>query len=157
MGQKQCAECYQECPFGILGLNQINWGGQAGAFYECWRVSPCCGAPNLYDTMLCLCHWIFMSPCSSCKLYATSLGDQCSIWPHCFCILCCPVGRLFTRYNLRKRSGARGNMIGDCVCIVCCCPCAWCQELRSVNPSGWRIIPECDVPIIYVPGCRFLK
>lgn len=156
MGQ-QLSECGQNLPLGLCGIDQINWNGEAGAFYECWRLSPFCGSPDPLGCLLCIVHWTCMSPCSACKLYATSLGDQCSIWPHCFCILCCPIGRLFTRYNLRKKSGTRGNMIGDFVCIWCCAPCACCQELRSVNPGGWRIIPECTIPIIYVPGCRFVK
>ncbi|CAJ1017196.1 hypothetical protein, conserved [Leishmania lindenbergi] len=157
MGQ-QVSECEAGIPLGLLGLDQINWGGQAGAIYECWRLSPCCGSPDLTGCLLCLLHWLCLSPCSSCKLYATSMGDHCSLWPHCFCVLfCCPCARLFTRYNLRKKSGTRGNMIGDFMCIFCCCPCAYCQELRSVSPSGWRIVPEVTIPGILVPGCRFLN
>ncbi|KAG5510878.1 hypothetical protein JKF63_06379 [Porcisia hertigi] len=156
MGQ-QFSECENGAPLGLLGLDQIDWGGQAGAFYECWRLSPCCGAPDCLGVLLCLFQWTCCYPCSACKLYATSLGDHCSLWPHCFCILCCPVGRLFTRYNLRKRSGTKGDMVGDCICILCCGPCACCQELRSVNTSGWSLIPRVTIPGIFVPGCRFLN
>lgn len=155
MGQVFSEIC-NNFPLGLCGIDQIDWGGQAGAFYECWKLSPCCGSPDIMGVLWFCLHWCFCFPCSSCKLYATSLGDQCSIWPHCICMLCCPCGRLFTRYNLRKKSGTSGNIIGDCVCIYFCAPCACCQEMRSVSPDGWRIFPEITIPGIFVPGCKFL-
>ncbi|CAD2222897.1 hypothetical protein ADEAN_001045200 [Angomonas deanei] len=29
-----------------LGIDQIDWGGEAGKFYECWKLNPCCGTPS---------------------------------------------------------------------------------------------------------------
>ncbi|ORC85138.1 uncharacterized protein TM35_000371110 [Trypanosoma theileri] len=157
MGQ-QVSEIESTLPLGIFGLDQYQWSGSAGAVWEVWKLAPCCGAPDLFGVLCCFLHWTFLSPCSMCKLYATSLDDPCALWPHCFCILCCPIGRLFTRYNLRKKNGTTGNIIGDCCCAcLCLSPCACCQELRSVEPGAWRIVPEIPSIAVIVPGVRFLR
>ncbi|EAN81663.1 hypothetical protein C3747_220g69 [Trypanosoma cruzi] len=154
----QIREIESTLPLGLCGLDQLEWSGQAGAVWECWKLAPCCGHPDLLGVIYCLLHWTCLSPFSMCKLYASSLDDPCSVWPHCFCILCCPVGRWFTRYNLRKKNGTRGNIIGDCCCVfLCLAPCACCQELRSVNASAWRLFPDFTVCGGCVPGCRFLR
>ncbi|KEG13332.1 hypothetical protein DQ04_01061000 [Trypanosoma grayi] len=157
MGQ-QLSEVTATLPLGICGFDQWVWAGQAGAVWECWKLAPCCGSPDFFGVMCCLVHWICCIPCAACKLYASSLDEPCSCWPHCFCILCLPLGRLFIRYNLRKRNGSRGNIIGDCCCVcLCLAPCAFCQELRSVGPGAWRLVPEIPQLALISPSQRFLR
>lgn len=145
-------------PLGFFGLDQVRWAGSAGAVWEFWRWAPCCGAPDCYGVTCCIFHWTLLGPCSMCKLYASSLGDPVAVWPHCFCVLCCPLARLFTRYNLRSRNGTQGNIIGDCCCVFLCCgPCACCQELRSVSTNFWSLFLDGTKCTCYVPGCRFLR
>lgn len=141
---------------GCAGISQIDWGGNA--CYECWKCSPCCGAPDPMNCVLCILHWYFLSPCSNCKLYATSLDQPCAIFPHClFGCYCAPYAALFTRYNLRRKAGGKGNMVGDWVCLYCCGPCACCQNLRSVQIAGWRLFPELQVPVPISDNLIFIK
>eukprot|EP00760_Papus_ankaliazontas_P033683 PhM_4_TR662/c0_g1_i1/m.39571 len=131
-------------PMGLIGIDQMDWGGKGGAFYEIWKVSPCCGTPsfNLVDALMCALQWHFCSCCSVWKLYGSSLGQQCAWIPQCpfvwFCPLCTVVA---TRYNVRKKSGVKGNIIGDLVCTLFCGCCSFCQVLRAVNNGSWRLWP----------------
>jgi hypothetical protein len=67
----------------IFGLDQISWGGSAGAIYEVWRLSPCCGSPDVMGALKCLGCWWFCGLCSSSKFFASSVDQQCVSW--CFC------------------------------------------------------------------------
>lgn len=139
------AEIQSTGVLGCLGISQIDWGGNA--CYEVWKLSPCCGSPDPINCLLYCFNFIFCGPCVNCKLYATSLGQKCAFFPHCVCCCFCgPCMTLFTRYNLRRKAGGKGNMIGDWVCLYCCGPCSCCQNLRSVDIGGWRVIPEVEVP-----------
>uniref|UniRef100_A0A0A9XTV2 Protein PLANT CADMIUM RESISTANCE 2 n=1 Tax=Lygus hesperus TaxID=30085 RepID=A0A0A9XTV2_LYGHE len=152
-----CGEVVHGGCRGLCGLDQINWGGPAGACYECWRCSPFCGRPDCYGCLVCCVNWTCCSCCASAKLYASSLGEPVACWPHCCCVMFCGFcSRLFTRYNLRKKAGVKGNILGDCCCICCCNVCSMCQELRSVNVCAWRVVPDCTMPQCYRPGCRFI-
>lgn len=142
---------FMEC----LGFSQCDWGGNA--CYELWKLAPCCGAPDAINCLLCWFNCFFCCPCVHCKLYATSLNQTYSVLPHCLCgCFCCPCVSIFTRYNLRHRAGARGNMIGDWMCMYCCGPCAQCQNLRSVDVGGWRYFPEFDIPEATVKSIMFI-
>lgn len=144
---------------GCLGLDQIDWGGSAGKCYEFWRVEPCWGAPcNIKDTLMCLICWHFCLLCSYSKLYATSTGQMCAIVPHILCAwLLAPVAHLLTRYNLRKKAGARGNIIGDFMCGYFCCPCAFLQQIRSVSASGWNWAVPFVLPVpVASPACKLI-
>ncbi|KAG8348328.1 hypothetical protein TRVL_00854 [Trypanosoma vivax] len=153
-----CQEIKMTMPLGLFGFDQCTWNGRAGPVWEFWECSPCCGAPDGYGVIMCLLNSLLCCPFAFCKAYASSLNDICAVWPHFFCVLCFPLGRLFTRYNLRKKNGTKGNIIGDFCCAFCClAPCACCQELRSMNVSEWRVIPECGPMTVYVPGCHFLR
>ena len=143
---------------GCLGLDQIDWGGRAGKFYEFWKVEPCCGSPcNVKDALMCMICWYICGLCSFSKLYSTSTGQPCACVPHILCVwLVSPVARLFTRYNLRKKTGAKGNMCGDFVCIYCCSICAFCQELRSVDAGAWNWAIPFTTPVPMAPGCKLI-
>lgn len=137
---------------GIFGLDQIDWGGEAGKFYECWKLRPCCGAPDVVGAVMCCACWYCCGPCSSCKLYASSLGEPCAIVPHCLMVCLVPCTPCIIRYNLRKRAGATGNFIGDCMCVLCCGPCACCQELRSVSAAEWNMFAPFVTPEVVGPN-----
>nr|CCC91953.1 conserved hypothetical protein [Trypanosoma congolense IL3000] len=153
-----CGEINRTAPLGLFGLDQCGWRGSAGFVWEFWKLAPCCGAPDFANGILCFLNCLFCLPCILCKTYASSLDDVCSIWPHCFMVLLCPCLRWFTRYNLRKRNGTDGNIIGDFFCVFCCCaPCAMCQEYRSIEMARWRIVPEPSRLQFFTPGCRLLR
>eukprot|EP00796_Vickermania_ingenoplastis_P002163 gene2163-1332_t len=93
------------------------------------------------------------------ELYATSLGQKCAFFPHCVCCCFCgPCMTVFTRYNLRRKAGVKGNMVGDWICTCCCGCCACCQNLRSVPIAGWRVVPEVEVPDLIASNiCSFFS
>lgn len=145
-----CSDCLSELFsngfFAWFGLTQCDWN-KDNACWECWDCNPCCGNPDLLNSFLCCVNWYLLCWCDSCRLYASSLNQQCSLFPHCLCgTFCVPCMHVFTRYNLRRRMNVKGNMVGDCICMTCCCPCAWGQNLRSVTISSWRCFPEFPVP-----------
>eukprot|EP00796_Vickermania_ingenoplastis_P002164 gene2164-1333_t len=141
---------------GCLGISQIDWGGNA--CYEVWKCAPCCGGPDPINALLCLFNWWCCGPCMNCKLYATSLGQKCAFFPHCVCCCFCgPCMTVFTRYNLRRKAGGKGNMVGDWICMCCCGPCACCQNLRSVDIGGWRVVPEVEFPEIISSNIMIIK
>lgn len=51
-----CGEIVKGGILGLCGIDQIDWGGQAGACYEVWKCSPCCGSPDPLGCILCLVH-----------------------------------------------------------------------------------------------------
>ena len=125
---------------GICGLDQLDWGN-GGKIYECWKLQPCCGK-DVKSVCTCLITWYFCSSCAIAKLYSHSLDQDCGILNHCLFACCCPYcTAVFLRYNLRKKNGVPGNMIGDCVCLYFCNACSVCQELRSVPAAAWQIFP----------------
>ena len=136
---------------GAFGIDQIDWGGRAGKFYEFWKVEPCCGSPlNAKDAIVCLGTWWCCPLCAQSKLYASSLNDQCGIVPHAlFTCLCSPCSCWFTRYNLRKKLGVKGNLLGDFVCVYCCGCCSSLQHLRASAIEDWFLFP-CNL----VPAAR---
>lgn len=137
---------------GIFGLDQVDWQGQAGACYECWKLSPCCGNPDIMGCLMCVGCWWCCGPCSACKLYASSLNEPCAVAPHCLMVCCVPCTGCIVRHNLRKKAGVRGNIVGDCACRCCCGPCAFCQELRSVAPAEWNLLIPFNTPQIVSPN-----
>lgn len=138
---------------GIFGLDQMDWGGQAGAFYECWKLNPCCGEPDINGAVMCCVAWSCCGPCSTCKLFANSTGEPCAIVPHCLIGWCCfPCTVCMTRYNIRKRMNIPGNLMGDCMCCLCCGPCSMCQVLRSVPTTEWNFISPLVVPELQSPN-----
>lgn len=145
-----CSDCYKElfCSgcLACTGFTQCDWN-RNNACWECWDFYPCCGRPDLFNCALCCFNWYILCWCNSCRLYASSLNQTYSVFPHCLCgTFCVPCMHVLTRYNLRRRMGVKGNMVGDCLCMACCCPCACGQNLRSVNISAWRFFPEFPLP-----------
>jgi Cys-rich protein (TIGR01571 family) len=135
---------------GFLGLDQVDWGGKVGKFYECWKLEPCCGSPvNAKDAAICLGTWCCCGLCAQSKLYAASLGQSCAIVPHTLLTCICPaISSCFTRYNLRKKRGVPGNLAGDCICALCCGCCSGCQLLRASEIKDWALLPCNVVPIV---------
>lgn len=156
MGGTCCSELSSTGVMGCLGCTQCDWGGNA--CWEFWKCSPCCGRPDIINCILCWFNWMICCPCANCKLYATSLSQRCAFFPHCICCCFCgPCMSLFTRYNLRRKAGVRGNMVGDCVCLTYCCLCVWCQNLRSVDVGGWRIFPDLQCPTGAASPCMIIR
>ena len=127
---------------GALGIDQIKWN-KGGAIYEVWILEPCCGQPwNPKDALECALTWYLLGPCACTRLYAHSLDQDYALVNHCLYPYCCPCpAALCMRYNLRKKSGTPGNILGDWVCMYCCMYCAACQEIRSVDRSAWTLWP----------------
>jgi len=146
---------------GFLGIDQIDWGGSAGAVYECWKLSPCCGSPfNLKDCLYCLGCFYFCPLCTASKLLASSLEQQPAIVNHCLLTYC---GAFYyckpcIRHNFRKKAGAKGNIIGDCVCACVFPYCSACQELRSVPISAWDWLPDVQAKnlSVFAPEFRLM-
>ncbi|CAC5376203.1 unnamed protein product [Mytilus coruscus] len=68
-------------------------------------------------------------PFAVCNL-ASRLGE-------CFCApACVPGGDIILRNRIRSVGGIRGSMCDDCLVIVCCGPCAVCQEARELTNMG---------------------
>ena len=144
---------------GAFGLDQIDWGGQAGACYEIWKLSPCCGAPDPMGALTCIGCWWCCGICSASKLYASSLGQECALIPHCamacFCGICTAV---IVRNASRKKAGASGNWLGDIVCTWCCGCCSGCQVLRSAQVNDWNYFSDgIKVPVIVAPTIELVK
>ena len=134
---------------GICGLDQWNWGGN-NEIFAVWKLNPCCGGPDLMGALKCAIHWWVLIPCSYAHLYVSSVGAGCTIFPQClFAWFCLPVAAPLTRYNLRKKAGQLGNIIGDLVCCYFLAPCALCQELRSTSANDWALYP---IPAVQVTG-----
>ncbi|CAC5376202.1 unnamed protein product [Mytilus coruscus] len=71
----------------------------------------------------------FCYPCAVCNL-ASRTGE-------CFCApACVPGGEIILRNRIRSVGGIRGSMCDDCCVILCCGPCAACQEARELNNMG---------------------
>jgi len=140
----------------FIGLDQIDWGGNPGKCYECWKCQPCCG-DGLFGALKCLGLWWCCGICSASKLFASSVGQQCSVWPHCLLTWCCPLcAGVAIRNNIRRRSGAPGHIVGDLVCTCCCGYCSFCQVLRAVQVPEWSIADGCQLNMIG-PEVKFLN
>ncbi|KAL7704509.1 transmembrane protein [Lotmaria passim] len=158
-GDKEIKQVTSGGVTGFLGLDQVDWGGEAGKFYECWKINPCCGSPDTKKMMCCFFCWCCCSCCSLSKLFASSVDQECALVPHCLmaCFLPC-ITSICVRTNLRNRLGVKGNMMGDCICVWCCGCCSQCQELRSVPTVEWNLLePAWKTPAASVPECIFIK
>ena len=136
---------------GCFGIDQMDWGNQAGQWYEFWNCVPCCGSPcDLPGCLNCCLHW----GCFGCFTYMRTLAwsqdNDCAIIPHLCPLMCCcgPCTRVGFRYNLRKKAGVNGNCCGDLMCAWCCGLCACSQELRSLDVKVWQMFPT---PLIHAP------
>jgi Cys-rich protein (TIGR01571 family) len=68
--------------------------------------------------------------------------------PHVLFTWCCgPCAFWFTRYNLRKKNGVAGNLLGDFMCITFCGLCSFLQHLRASAISDWALVPITAVPV----------
>lgn len=135
---------------GCLGLDQLDWGSDGGQLYELWVLDKCCGDPecNAKDASTCIVTWYCCPWCAFGKLYSKSMGSDCSLIPHCIFSYFCPFcACAFTRYNLRKRFGIPGNLMGDCLCTYGCFLCVWLQHLRAVPNTDWKLWPIELVPV----------
>eukprot|EP00672_Neobodo_designis_P027476 CAMPEP_0174845424 /NCGR_PEP_ID=MMETSP1114-20130205/11718_1 /TAXON_ID=312471 /ORGANISM="Neobodo designis, Strain CCAP 1951/1" /LENGTH=181 /DNA_ID=CAMNT_0016079669 /DNA_START=57 /DNA_END=600 /DNA_ORIENTATION=+ len=139
----KCEEIKRGGINGCLGLDQVDWGGKGGKIWECWILEPCCGSPaNLKDAGICLLTWICCPLCAHSKLFSSSLGAPCALFPQVlFAVFCSPLSIWFLRYNLRSRHGVHGNLCGDLVCVYFLSLCAFLQHLRSVSVSQWELVP----------------
>lgn len=134
---------------GIFGLDQWNWSGN-NEIYAVWKLAPCCGGPDVIGALKCILHWWILGPCSFAHLYGSSVGAGCTIFPQCLFAWFLPcIAAPLTRYNLRKKAGQKGNIIGDLVCMYFLGPCACCQELRAASVNDWALWP---IPAVQVTG-----
>ncbi|CAD2222898.1 hypothetical protein, conserved [Angomonas deanei] len=142
-----------------LGIDQIDWGGEAGKFYECWKLNPCCGTPEPLKMITCFVCWTCCGCCSQSKLYASTVGQECAFIPHCLMAFFLPcITSLIIRTNIRNRLGVQGNMVGDAVCCCCCGCCSICQELRAVPREEWHLLePKWKTPVCSAPEIIFIK
>jgi hypothetical protein len=86
----------------------------------------------------CIGTWLCCGSCAAAKLYAHSMGQQCSL-VSCACVVCCPWWvAIATRYAYRK---GPGNIVGDCVCCYFCSWCSGCQVLRAAQVDDWFLLP----------------
>ena len=131
---------------GVFGLDQYDWGLEIGPIWRVWQCYPCCGdPPNCDDGTKCVASWYCCAPCAFAKMYAASLETPCALFPHLvFPWFCCFFALVFNRYNLRFLNDQEGNLLGDCLCILGCCPCAFIQQLRAAKVTDWKLYPvEC--------------
>jgi hypothetical protein len=134
---------------GFFGLDQVEWNGPGGKFYEFWKCNPCCGAPDLNGCLHCCMHFWPLGWLTYCRVLAWTQGQEAAIIPHCLCLCFCPhVTRLTVRYNLRKKTGQAGNICGDFWCVYVCNLCACAQELRQLPKEAWSMFPP---PLIQAP------
>ncbi|EPY16381.1 hypothetical protein STCU_11335 [Strigomonas culicis] len=152
--RRESGGCSQCC-----GCDQCDWGGDAAECYACWKLNPCCGTPDPCKMLSCFLCWECCYLCSFSKLFASSVEQECAIFPHCILVaLCQPYVRLCVRNNLRRRLGVQGSMMGDAVCCCCCWVCSFCQELRAVPREAWNLIePSWRTPECMAPELVFLK
>ena len=135
-----CAEIQSGGVEGCLGLDQCDWGGNGGQIYEVWKVDPCCGPPTPLQAFECVATWFCLGLCSFSKMYARALDQPCGVVNHVLFPYCCPcLSLIFLRYNIRKKNGVRGNVVGDFVCMYLLAPCALCQQLRAVPRDDWTL------------------
>mmetsp|Transcript_23850 Transcript_23850/g.27682 ORF Transcript_23850/g.27682 Transcript_23850/m.27682 type:complete len:156 (+) Transcript_23850:61-528(+) len=129
---------------GCLGLDQMDWGGEGGKFYELWKCAPCCGSPDLAGCLNCCFHWNCLGYLTYMRTLAWSQDNECAVVPHCVPLVCCcgPCTRVGFRYNLRHKAGVSGNLCGDFMCVWCCGICAFAQELRSMPVTAWQMFPN---------------
>jgi hypothetical protein len=136
------AEIVQGGIGGACGLDQWKWNGPGGEFYNCWTLSPCCGAPDGENAICCILHWACLGPFTFAHMHGSSVGNGCTLMPSClFAWFCPPCAAVATRYNYRKKANTPGNILGDTVCALCLAPCSHCQVLRTAAPNEWRFWP----------------
>lgn len=137
-----CAELKEpDCCPALFGCNQLFWGDNA--IFHFWKCAPCCGAPDPVNALLCVFNCLCCCQCVHCVMFAGSLGQKCAYFPHYMCGYYLPCWMcIMTRYNLRRRVGARGNICGDACCMNWCMCCALCQMMRAMKIPEWRAVPE---------------
>ena len=95
------------------------------------------------DALECLGCWICCAPCSLCKLYGSSVDQECAVVNHILPVLCIPCLCPFVvRHNVRVGNGhgpdgAKG-WIGDLCMPIFCSLCTFGQILREVPRDSWR-------------------
>jgi Cys-rich protein (TIGR01571 family) len=142
-----------------LGLDQQDWGGNAGKFFECWKLEPCCGEPcNPRDGCLCCVHFTCCGICTNSRLLASKMNQTWSCWPHVLCFCCCQLCSMSAlRYNIRRSHGVPGNICGDCICQCCCNLCATTQMIRSLPRSDWQWLENFQPPAGSYPDLKFVN
>ena len=142
---------------GCLGLDQMDWGGQVGQFYEFWKCAPQCGGPDLNGCLICCGHWWCCNVFAMSSLYSKSLNQECHLIPHCAMVCFCTVCTCaFTRYNVRRSIGMSGNLCGDFVCAGCCGSCSFLQVLRASKVEDWNYF-KLTVPPTVAPEINFVR
>jgi len=142
-------------------LMYTDWGDKPpGICYkDCCVCNPCCGEEcNVKDGLYCCLCWFFCSPCTSAKLLAATLDQDCYFINHCgpfllaaildfipiigfLASLLCMYLHGAMRHNSRVQVGA-GNpehCFGDVFLSNFCltAPCSCCQVLRSHPVEAW--------------------
>jgi len=133
----------------------LEWGGNAGACWECWKLEPCCGEPcNPADGVRCFLCWFcpIVSFLSSAKLYAYSTNQDCACVNHILPVFIPYVGGIVVsiamRHNLRVKVGAglpakdTTGILGDLIMVCIFGYCVHCQNLRSVDRGAWDWMAE---------------
>lgn len=143
----------------MLGMSSWHWGGDAGSIWELYKVEPCCGKPfNPKDAILCCVQFYCMGPCTFSKLFAYSVDQPWSLYPHFLMTCCCPHCTMCVlRYNLRHKYGVKGSFSGD-YCNLCYMPCcSVMQEIRSVPQEAWSHFPNFVAPAVSAPEVKIFR
>ncbi|KNC49235.1 uncharacterized protein AMSG_05225 [Thecamonas trahens ATCC 50062] len=136
------AKAQQEMGKVVDGADDVcacRWGDNA-----CWGLgcSPCCGDGEIEPEVAveCLVCWICCGPCSTCKLFASSVNQPCAVGNHIVPVACCSWFFPFIiRHNVRVNGGhghsdmAKG-CVGDIAMPLFCLPCTFFQILREPLP-----------------------
>lgn len=130
---------------GCLGIDQLEWGaGRGDALWEIWKLQPCCGSPcSPKDAVYCLVIWYCCNFIPLARMYGSSMHQTpCACIPHMLMAYLCPnFTTCLMRYNIRKKNGVPGNIIGDLLCAHFCSPCSMLQMLRAVPVKDWDPFP----------------
>jgi len=142
------------------GWLSLDWGEPVGACWDVFRSDPCCSDGNC---CYCCCCWMFCGLCTTSKLFATSVRQDCAVLNHCLPMyIFAPCMEVCMRHNLRRQRkvGETGSAgwIGDCCLLYWCGPCAVCQMIRSVPVEGWDWYGQCKRTgiVFMVDPCQFV-
>ncbi|XP_063720380.1 cornifelin homolog [Symsagittifera roscoffensis] len=79
---------------------------------------------------------VFLVPCYVQGKIAESMGDSCILYGCAFLIpLANLISAIVQRVKVREHKSIDGSSFGDCMAVLCCYPCALCQEAIEVEAN----------------------